>query len=146
MEFHYAKTSVHQVYSITMSSERVSQDAPNMLQLSLAGEVLTNLVHYNLWTEVQEHQIAVNGHETTILSGLPPAKLDSTDAPGSREWVVPKRVSLKDLPLEEINAWFEQILLKMGQRPKRITVGLANDDATVVYYFVHDGIVKPRKN
>lgn len=30
--------------------------------------------------------------------------------------------------------------------PKRILLGTLDDDSTVVYYIVHDGIVKPRQN
>lgn len=137
---------MHQLFSFTMSSEEDIKSPSRAPHSSLAGEVQTNLVHYNLWTEVKEHGITVNGINTAILSGLPPAKLDSTDAANTREWVIPKLVSLKELPLEEINVWFEQLALLSGSRPKRVTVGLVNDDATIVYYFVHDGIVKPRKN
>ncbi|KAI5969477.1 SEN15 [Candida margitis] len=31
-------------------------------------------------------------------------------------------------------------------RVDRITIALINDDGTIVYYFIHDGITKPRQN
>lgn len=31
-------------------------------------------------------------------------------------------------------------------RAKRLLLAVRHDDSTVVYYFVHDGIVKPRQN
>jgi len=31
-------------------------------------------------------------------------------------------------------------------RKKRLLLAVVSDDSTVVYYFVHDGIVKPRQN
>ena len=32
------------------------------------------------------------------------------------------------------------------QRKKRLVMGIVSSDSTVVYYIVHDGIVKPRQN
>lgn len=32
------------------------------------------------------------------------------------------------------------------KRQKRILLAVPHDDSTVVYYFIHDGIVKPRQN
>ncbi|KAG5421651.1 SEN15 [Candida metapsilosis] len=31
-------------------------------------------------------------------------------------------------------------------RVERLTIALINDDGTIVYYFIHDGITKPRQN
>ena len=33
-----------------------------------------------------------------------------------------------------------------SQEPKRVLLATVDDDSTVVYYIVHDGIVKPRQN
>ena len=41
--------------------------------------------------------------------------------------------------VEEVNEW----RMKM---PKRLLLATLDDDSTVVYYIVHDGIVKPRQN
>lgn len=106
----------------------------------LVDQVVTNLVHYNLWTSVEKH-----GENLNVLSGVPPARLAEHDSPNQREWVVPRLMEQKHLTLEEIEAWFAQIE-GLGSRPKRLTIGLVNDDGTVVYYFVHDGVVKPRQN
>lgn len=40
---------------------------------------------------------------------------------------------------EEVNEW------RMNM-PKRLLLATLDDDSTVVYYIVHDGIVKPRQN
>lgn len=40
-------------------------------------------------------------------------------------------------PLQESNG---------QQRKKRLVMGIVSNDSTVVYYIVHDGIVKPRQN
>ncbi|CUM46718.1 uncharacterized protein AC631_05312 [Debaryomyces fabryi] len=118
--------------------------------MSLANQVETNLVHHNLWSDVKRHEIAnYNDTKITILRGKPPAKLETGDEDGSTEWVVPKLMTSKnDMNITEIDNWFVQIsqLSDPKIRPLRITIGLVNDDATVVYYFIHDGIVKPRQN
>lgn len=115
---------------------------------SLSEQVKTNLSHYNLWTDVREHSIKDLSLE--ILSGIPPSKLDSNDIENQREWIIPKLMSHKaNLTLKEINSWFVSIsnlVESNNSRPKRVTIGLVNDDGTVVYYFIHDGVVKPRQN
>lgn len=108
----------------------------------LIDQVITNLVHYNSWTEVQAHVL----ESSTILSGVPPSKLDLSDEDNAREWIIPSSIALKpELSLEEIEGWFEAIR-KLNERPKRVTIAMVNDDGTVVYYFIHDGVVKPRQN
>lgn len=108
----------------------------------LIDQVTTNLVHYNSWTEVKPHSFSSG----TILTGFPPSKLDSSDEDNVKEWVVPtSMVSNSELSLSEIDGWFEAIAL-VESRPKRVTIAMVNDDGTVVYYFIHDGVVKPRQN
>lgn len=178
---------------------------------STTDQVRLNLVHYNLWTQVEVHN-------NYILSGLPPTKLVSTDSDSKREWIVCKRLNEQSkLKVKEINSWFEEIKQftngneeKRGNefkldvpseahlqsqdttenskkaetedvssssthiepastddskphppnslwkpidktmngkgRVDRITIALINDDGTIVYYFIHDGITKPRQN
>ncbi|KAK6456277.1 tRNA-splicing endonuclease subunit Sen15 [Scheffersomyces xylosifermentans] len=111
---------------------------------SLANQVQTNLIHYNFWTKVKIHDIN-NGLKAVI--GLPPSKLDSNDEEDQPEWVIPRSlVSNSSISVKEINEWFTGIAILEEKRPKRITIGIVNDDGTVVYYFIHDGIVKPRQN
>lgn len=118
----------------------------------LIEQVSVNLTHYNLWTNVQEHAVKIPGDlasQVKVLSGLPPSKLDSNDQPNLREWIIPRSMKVNpELLLQEINHWFELIsqIDSHNIRPKRVTIGLVNDDGTVVYYFIHDGVVKPRQN
>ncbi|KAI5966436.1 SEN15 [Candida pseudojiufengensis] len=174
-------------------------------------QVKLNLEHYNLWTRVQVY----NDH---ILSGLPPAKLTSSDLPNKKEWIVCKNLRNTKLSIHDVNNWFEEIkgIIKNDEnnvndevdgitdkirneqlddnennetnnetnedkmkdtnektnektnnddnnddtitkwdnlkyingkgRPNRITIALINDDGTIVYYFIYDGITKPRQN
>lgn len=109
--------------------------------MSLHQTVQTNLVHYNKWTDVD----AVVCGEYTFLKGNPPEKLDERDTPGQPEWVVPLAMTDQNVSTSEIDKWFCNIAL-VAARPARVTLALVNTDGTVVYYFVHDGIVKPRQN
>lgn len=112
---------------------------------SLTKQVKTNLEYYNLWTKVQVIDLPQIG--TQVLNGIPPDKLHSEDLESQVEWVVPHDIDpTTAIPLDTINCWFEGIELVTHSRPKRITIGLINDDSTIVFYFIHDGIVKPRQN
>lgn len=87
------------------------------------------------------------------------------DSPPQREWVLPSRLrdawSLKKfaevfdaidtVPPEPSNAAStgKQDVAPCQQtwrRTKRVLLATVEDDSTVVYYVVHDGVVKPRQN
>lgn len=108
--------------------------------MSLAQQVCTHLVHYNLWTGVAEQ--LTNGH--VLLCGYPPYKLDEQDGANEKEWVVPCSMDA-DVTLDTVEEWFKCAAAN-GPRPRRLTLALANDDGSVVYYFVHDGVARPRQN
>ncbi|EMG46893.1 SEN15 tRNA-splicing endonuclease subunit SEN15 [Candida maltosa Xu316] len=108
---------------------------------SLIDQVRLNLIHYNLWTNVEKYE------SENILSGLPKEKLTNTDVDITKEWIIPRTLTDSKLSVLQINSFFKTITkLNNEVRPKRIILGIVNDDGTVVYYFVHDGITKPRQN
>ncbi|KAK6204931.1 tRNA-splicing endonuclease subunit Sen15 [Scheffersomyces amazonensis] len=117
---------------------------------SLANQVKLNLIHYNLWTDVKIYETlsssSSSGIVSPILSGISPTTKET-------EWVVCKSLDKSDAQLstQEIESWFvqiEKINVKWHayQRPKKIIIAIVNDDSTVVYYNIHDGLVKPRQN
>lgn len=61
------------------------------------------------------------------------------------EFVYPIRIHEK-VTMQFISKIFENIEEQISVRPKRVILGILGDDGTIVYYFVHDGIVKPKKN
>lgn len=105
----------------------------------MLDQLKTNLVHYNNWSQVTDHA-------GLFVSGLPPAKLDARDEDNRREWVVPRSNQQPQLSVREIDQWFVKVAEESGTRPERIAVGILNDDGTVVYYFIHDGVVVPPQN
>ena len=107
--------------------------------MSLVDLVYDNLVHYNSWRDVQKYP-------TMFLSGFPLTKLSLDDPDQRKEWIVPRSMASQELSMLEIDEWFVRIEKHSGVMPSRITIALVNDDSTVSYYFVHRGIVKPRKN
>lgn len=118
-------------------------------QMSVSEQVVTNLVHYNLWSNVKSHIEEVkspnDGPKFAILSGMPPEKLDQLDVERQREWVIAKLMDCQTCDMKEIELYFDAVG-KLDHRPKRLTLGLVNDDGTVTYYFIHDGLIKPRQN
>lgn len=111
----------------------------------LVETVRTNLIHYNQWNTVSYFTISTDKGPVCILQGTPSAVLPSSDKI-EPEWVVPVLMLSKKTSGTEIAQWFKGIASETGTRPKRITMAMVNDDGTVLYYFVHDGVVKPRQN
>ncbi len=88
------------------------------------------------------------------------AGVKETDVPLEREWVLPTHLREKwslrkfaevfdavgKLPPggEEKSGQAEDGNLRRGG--KRVLLATVGDDSTVLYYIVHDGIVKPRQN
>ena len=85
-----------------------------------------------------------------------------TDLRPQREWVLPTRLrekwSLRKLAevfdaVEEIPVRSEDNSANKDGKGtekrrggKRLLMAIVGDDSTVVYYVIHDGIVKPRQN
>lgn len=117
--------------------------------MGIADQVRTNLIHYNQWTDVETHVAAetspIDGSSFCLLSGYPPAKLDQFDIVHQKEWVVGRLMAIRRSNMDELELFFEAVH-RLEARPKRITLALVNDDGTVTYYFVHDGVIKPRQN
>lgn len=91
--------------------------------------------------------------------------IEDKDVPVEREWVLPTHVREKwslrkfaevfdaigeeppsDYVAGEQYAEEERASWKRKSREKRVLMAVVNDDSTIVYYIVHDGIVKPRQN
>ncbi|KAI6091964.1 tRNA-splicing endonuclease subunit Sen15 [Hypoxylon rubiginosum] len=135
----------------------------------LATSVLDNLRHQHDWTELQllTHSPVDNSPlPRPLITGLPPRQLylhpdDQIEMLKSRrnpedripetpvvEWVLPTHVSEK-WSLRSFASVFDSIPTQASTPPdraKRVLLATVHDDSTVVYYFMHDGIVKPRQN
>lgn len=91
--------------------------------------------------------------------------IEDKDVPVEREWVLPTHVREKwslrkfaevfdaigEVPptkheTEERNGGEDRASWRRLSRQKRVLMAVVNDDSTIVYYIVHDGIVKPRQN
>ncbi|RWA11108.1 hypothetical protein EKO27_g4006 [Xylaria grammica] len=135
----------------------------------LADTVLDNLKYQHDWTELQvlTHSPS-NSQPLTrpMISGLPPQRLyvhpddqiamvKSSAAPNGKifdipevEWVLPTHVSEK-WTLKAFAAIFDSLPGQPSphpKRPKRIVLATIHADSTIVYYLLHDGIIKPRQN
>lgn len=78
------------------------------------------------------------------------------DVAVEREWVLPTHLQEK-WTLRGFATVFDGMIegerrdelgldRRNGKRVKRILLAVVGDDSTIVYYIMHDGIVKPRQN
>lgn len=124
----------------------------------LVQAVYVNLQHQHDWLRLSLH---VN-QPRTLIKGMPPhclythpddqiAALAEERATGTRmaqesefEWVLPMHLSEK-LSIARLAAIFDSVD-SLHRRGKRILLAIVHNDSTVAYYYVHEGMVKPRQN
>lgn len=154
----------------TVMSTTTPESSPT---LHLAQQVQHNLQHQHLWTCLRLH--TQPSLPRPLLSGLPPKRLYThpdeqtallktgvKEAAPQREWVLPthirERWTLQDFAEtfdgirkaqngeqgdEDVN---EEVTGRSWDGKRRVLLATVNDDSTIVYYIVHDGVVKPRQN
>ncbi|KAI2612431.1 tRNA-splicing endonuclease subunit Sen15 [Hypoxylon fragiforme] len=143
--------------------------AEKTLAEHLAASVLDNLRYQHDWTDLQiiTHSPVDNSLlPRPLISGLPPHQLylhpddqiemlkshqkpkdNVTEAP-LVEWVLPTHLAEK-WTLRSFASVFDSMPPQASTSPdraKRVLLATIHDDSTIVYYFMHDGIVKPRQN
>ena len=126
--------------------------------------VLRNLEDQHDWTALSLQDTNGTQSPRALIRGLPPRRLylhpddqiaavthehktgeTLYDEP-EEEWVLAVHQSEK-WTLGGFAAVFDSIENTSGQgRAKRITLATVHNDSTVVYYLIHEGIVKPRQN
>lgn len=112
--------------------------------MDLAELVRTNLVHHNLWLGVEEWAVGVE--RTKVLRGCPPRGDSSQAHLEPVEFVLPLS-DAQSLTVGEIDSVFAGVAAaNNGTRPAKVIGGIATLDSSVMYYFIWDGLVKPRKN
>lgn len=127
----------------------------------VASTVMTNLLDQHDWTNVTICDL--DGASRTLIKGLPPKRLylhpdDQIAAlvqereTGERpkydpihEWVLPLRLA-ETWSLQSFASVFDALEPTADGREKRIMLAILHNDSTVVYYFMHEGMVKPRQN
>lgn len=143
--------------------------------MSLVELVELNLTYHLLWSEIDTVSIEFKTnddklHKIGLIHGKPPKQLNptipykkedietetetETDEEKNqdrkddlKEWVLPILKSTQ-LTIEKIDLIFENIksASDLNQRPKRILLGIIDDDSSIVYYTIHDGVTKPRQS
>ncbi|CEJ81341.1 hypothetical protein VHEMI01474 [[Torrubiella] hemipterigena] len=128
----------------------------------VALTVLSNLQDQHDWTQLEI--IRLPELKTDVVKGLPPrllylhpddqiaalaqdtAGIQKPDNDPVVEWVLP--VQLADTwSLSKLASVFDALRTNWTHdQRKRIILATLHNDSTVVYYFVHEGMVKPRQN
>ncbi|ANZ73603.1 BA75_01402T0 [Komagataella pastoris] len=105
--------------------------------MSLLDVVQTNLEQFHFWTHVKVL-------DDFVIQGYPQESLTKNTSQDALEFVYPAHISQK-LSLSDIDGIFKKLDELLGVRPKRIVMGIVTDDGSVVYYFAHEGLIKPSK-
>lgn len=132
--------------TVSTGSRSGSRDASThpCTHMDLTELVRTNLVHYNLWLEVEELVVGVG--RVRVLRGRPPRDDSSQAHLEAVEFVLPL-LDTQSLTVDEIEGVFAgTAAANNGARPAKVIGGIATLDSSVMYYFIWDGLVKPRKN
>lgn len=135
----------------------------------LAATVLDNLRHQHDWTDLKLHTHSPATQKPLprpLISGMPPRRLylhpddqiqllkrhknpdEAIPEVPEMEWVLPTHLAEK-WSLRSFADVFDSMAATnhtISDRPKRVLMATIHDDSTVVYYLMHDGIVKPRQN
>lgn len=109
------------------------------MTLEMSRETLTvktNLVFYNLWTQLEVFHL--KGGNFEAIRAIPPGS-------SAAEWVLAMSLD-QSLTMAQLESVFKAIKELQGERPLKIVMGILSDDSTVMYYNVHDGLVKPRQS
>ncbi len=120
-----------------------------------ALRVKHNLTYHHLWSNLSMVDLE---DQITVILGTPPVKTSPSDSStqSSPEWVLPIHangvwsVSKTDNVFRKITKYLKESGQSMKTlkelRPQKIIMAMINDDGTIVYYIVKDGVAKPRKN
>ncbi|KAF8545450.1 tRNA-splicing endonuclease subunit Sen15 [Trichophaea hybrida] len=136
--------------------------AARLAHTHLQDIVYNHLTNAADWTSVTAHP-ASSTQPRPLLTGIPPepvytdpdvdSNLPPTEAAiKQHEYVLPvdlrEKWSLRKMA-EVFDAMPEGFWGMDGKgevRKKRLLMAVVSEDSTVVFYFVHDGLVKPRQN
>ncbi|KAL9585675.1 MAG: hypothetical protein Q9212_001371 [Teloschistes hypoglaucus] len=162
--------------SLIETSKPTKTSTESAYHYALSVQVLHNLEHQHDWKDLEIHTrspIADTPLIKPLISGLPPHRIyvhpdeqiemlkqniQEKDIPSEREWVLPTHLrepwSLRKFAsvfdkIDEVPPTVNQSAdREKGKRRggKRLLLATVGDDSTIVYYVVHDGIVKPRQN
>ncbi|KAK6198981.1 hypothetical protein LQW54_010255 [Pestalotiopsis sp. IQ-011] len=122
----------------------------------LVAAVYENLENQQDWTSLKRHAFAPESKNPLPRPLISDDQIEmiknntmnaATQTP-EVEWVLSTSLN------ETISLGFLSSIFDAMDRPaelpagrsKRLLLAVKHDDSTVVYYFVHDGIVKPRQN
>lgn len=143
-----------------MASRSQEQCLVETVKLSLAME--------HNWTHLVDHHKRLDDTapllKRPIISGLPPKRLYihpneqidiiknqlGTEFPiqlaPEVEWVVPLHIS-ESTSIATIASLFTSLSnCEDGTKPKHLLMAMVHNDSTVIYYIVHNALVKPRQN
>ncbi|ANB15703.1 hypothetical protein AWJ20_3342 [Sugiyamaella lignohabitans] len=131
-----------------MSSRNFQRSVTTALDvMAIEDRVAENLVHQHLWTNLKSLNIRAAESNIVICTGVPPAKLHPDDYEISEEYVLPVRTE-QNWTVHQWACVFDGIkeATNAEASPRRVVMAMVTEDSTIVYYFVNNGLIRPRKN
>ncbi|CCK71454.1 Sen15p KNAG_0H00380 [Huiozyma naganishii CBS 8797] len=120
-------------------------------RLYLEELVEKSLIHLQLWKDVvvEDKLVVWKGVPVRLLTGCPPHVLSHDEKPADgigREYILP--VNMTQYKEEQVTLAFLDIVFSelCAKDTKRIILAIVNTDGTVVFYFVYNGVHKPKRN
>lgn len=113
--------------------------------------VRDNLLLFQLWKDVTilEKSIIFNSKKITLVTGIPPNRLSNDDIENEtieREYLLPVSMTQykeEYITMECLDRVFKELC---PEGTSRIILAIVNTDGTIVFYFIYNGLHKPRKN
>lgn len=111
----------------------------------VCNQVKTNLVYYNLWTDVKcvEFEDDTINEKITVLHGKNPKVDENSGCTSGYDYVLPLFKQVK-LTLQDLDLIFTHLNHIEGEKIGKLVMGIVDFDGTVVYYNVHSGVQKPK--
>lgn len=105
---------------------------------SLPEVVKNNLIFQHHWENVE----IVNGwSDSHLLFGHPPQGVYASVETG--QWVLSTLLGVR----WTLKKWHDVFaFIPQGTGQKKLTMAIVSSDSTIIYYVVHDGLIKPRQN
>ncbi|KAF4341481.1 tRNA-splicing endonuclease subunit sen-15 [Fusarium beomiforme] len=134
-------------------------DHPSGPVSNVTASVLYNLEYQHDWASLKVHETPI---QRPLIKGLPPKRLythpddqiaalereratgETLERTPELEWVLAVHPEEK-WSVKRFSEIFDSIKHD-GPREKRLVLATVHNDSTVVYYLMHEGMVKPRQN
>jgi len=109
------------------------------------NKVRTNLVYYNLWSDVTSVEFYNDTLDENfmLLKGKNPKAGEDSALNNGYDYVLPV-LKQKRLTMQTLDLIFKHISEIEHTKIQKLVIGITDFDGTIVYYNIHSGVQKPK--